>query len=251
MAAAGAFVVGSLEPHVHGRVVASLHPFDIYLPAAQRPPGLVSDQAAQALFSFGSGGLMGWTSPPSVRSRTGSISLHPSPVRRTRCARTTPRPWTPTTRRRSRWPLPSRPQDVQPVTATADVQWAPPGGTVRPVPACAAHTARVNAGEAPDTRMVATDQGPQPYWNAGLAYAPWAGGYFGVTGGVLGGLLVGTMLGSLLSTPEAFAASDIPGPELPRGGEVTGSDFNTSDFSGGFGGGYGGDSAGDFGGGDW
>ncbi|MCW7946075.1 cell division protein FtsW [Streptomyces hygroscopicus] len=59
MFAVGAFVIGSLEPHVHGRVVAWLHPMDIYLPPAQRPAGLVSDQAAQALFSFGSGGMLG------------------------------------------------------------------------------------------------------------------------------------------------------------------------------------------------
>ncbi|MFG3284611.1 FtsW/RodA/SpoVE family cell cycle protein [Streptomyces sp. NPDC048111] len=59
MAVAGAFVVGSTEPHVKGRVAAWLHPFDIYLPPAERPPGLISDQAAQALFGFGSGGLTG------------------------------------------------------------------------------------------------------------------------------------------------------------------------------------------------
>ncbi|MFJ3824524.1 FtsW/RodA/SpoVE family cell cycle protein [Streptomyces nodosus] len=59
MFAVGAFVVGSLEPHVHGRVVAWLHPMDIYLPPDQRPAGLISDQAAQALFSFGSGGILG------------------------------------------------------------------------------------------------------------------------------------------------------------------------------------------------
>ncbi|MET8957106.1 FtsW/RodA/SpoVE family cell cycle protein [Streptomyces sp. NPDC004393] len=59
MFAVGAFVVGSFEPHVHGRVVAWLHPMDIFLPPDQRPPGLVSDQAAQALFSFGSGGILG------------------------------------------------------------------------------------------------------------------------------------------------------------------------------------------------
>ncbi|MFF3909645.1 FtsW/RodA/SpoVE family cell cycle protein [Streptomyces sp. NPDC001848] len=59
MFAVGAFVVGSFEPHVHGRVVAWLHPMDIYLPPARRPAGLVSDQAAQALFSFGSGGILG------------------------------------------------------------------------------------------------------------------------------------------------------------------------------------------------
>ncbi|WP_078630589.1 FtsW/RodA/SpoVE family cell cycle protein [Streptomyces roseochromogenus] len=59
MFAIGAFVVGSFEPHVHGRVVAWLHPMDIFLPPDKRPPGLISDQAAQALFSFGSGGILG------------------------------------------------------------------------------------------------------------------------------------------------------------------------------------------------
>ncbi|WP_371657044.1 MULTISPECIES: FtsW/RodA/SpoVE family cell cycle protein [unclassified Streptomyces] len=59
MAAVGAYVVGSTEPHVKGRIVAWLHPFDVFLPPEQRPPGLVSDQLAQGLFSFGSGGMTG------------------------------------------------------------------------------------------------------------------------------------------------------------------------------------------------
>ncbi|MEV4439399.1 FtsW/RodA/SpoVE family cell cycle protein [Streptomyces sp. NPDC049577] len=59
MAALGAGVVGSLEPHVKGRIVAWLHPFDIFLPADRRPKGLVSGQLADALFGFGSGGLTG------------------------------------------------------------------------------------------------------------------------------------------------------------------------------------------------
>jgi cell division protein FtsW (lipid II flippase) len=59
LSAVGAFAVGSIEPHVKGRAMAWLHPFDIYLPKDQRPPGLVSDQSAQALFGFGSGGLTG------------------------------------------------------------------------------------------------------------------------------------------------------------------------------------------------
>lgn len=59
MAAAGAGAVGTLSPHVHARVVAWLHPMAIFLPPAQRPAGLVSDQSAQALFSFGSGGILG------------------------------------------------------------------------------------------------------------------------------------------------------------------------------------------------
>ncbi len=59
MAVVGAAVVGTTEPHVKGRVMAWLHPMDIFLPEKERPPGLISDQAAQALFGFGSGGISG------------------------------------------------------------------------------------------------------------------------------------------------------------------------------------------------
>ncbi|WP_055495073.1 FtsW/RodA/SpoVE family cell cycle protein [Streptomyces sp. TP-A0356] len=57
MFAVGAFVVGSLEPHVHGRVVAWLHPMDALTPKGQAAG--MSDQLAKALFSFGSGGVTG------------------------------------------------------------------------------------------------------------------------------------------------------------------------------------------------
>ncbi|MGW4383378.1 FtsW/RodA/SpoVE family cell cycle protein [Kitasatospora sp. NPDC004531] len=57
MAAVGAAVVGDLEPHVHGRVEAWLHPLDYYEPV--HDPALVSEQPAQALFSLGSGHLLG------------------------------------------------------------------------------------------------------------------------------------------------------------------------------------------------
>lgn len=57
MASAGAFVVGSTEPHVKGRVAAWLDPLSYYW--KDRPPGVVSDQSAQALFSFGTGGVSG------------------------------------------------------------------------------------------------------------------------------------------------------------------------------------------------
>ncbi|MGW1200800.1 FtsW/RodA/SpoVE family cell cycle protein [Streptomyces sp. NPDC002536] len=57
MFSVGAVVVASFEPHVHGRVAAWLHPMDYY--KVPRPAEIVSDQAAQALFSFGSGGVMG------------------------------------------------------------------------------------------------------------------------------------------------------------------------------------------------
>ncbi|WP_328396492.1 FtsW/RodA/SpoVE family cell cycle protein [Streptomyces sp. NBC_00390] len=53
LAAAGAFAVGSLEPHVHGRVEDWLHPFAT-IEAGQGP-----NQLAQSLFSFASGGMLG------------------------------------------------------------------------------------------------------------------------------------------------------------------------------------------------
>ncbi|MEV7727616.1 FtsW/RodA/SpoVE family cell cycle protein [Streptomyces sp. NPDC087917] len=57
MACLGAFVVGSTQPHVKGRVAAWLNPLSIYW---DKPPeGIVSDQSAQALFSFGTGGISG------------------------------------------------------------------------------------------------------------------------------------------------------------------------------------------------
>lgn len=59
MASVGAGVVGSTSAHVKARVVAWLHPMAIFLPQNQRPAGLTSDQSAQALFSFGSGGILG------------------------------------------------------------------------------------------------------------------------------------------------------------------------------------------------
>lgn len=137
--------------------------------------------------------------------------------------------------------------------STVDVQWAPPGGAPRTVPACADDASRLAVGQDPYIRTVQTEHGHQPYWNAGPAYSPWAGGYFG--GGMLPGLLVGTMLGSMLSTPSYAYAADhhgYGGGDYNGGadaGEYSGGDFNSSDFSGDFGGGdFGG---GDFGGGDF
>ncbi|MFE5489796.1 FtsW/RodA/SpoVE family cell cycle protein [Streptomyces virginiae] len=57
MASAGAFVVGSTEPHVKARVAAWLNPLSVYW--ENPPPGVTSDQSAQALFSFGTGGISG------------------------------------------------------------------------------------------------------------------------------------------------------------------------------------------------
>ncbi|MEW1545269.1 FtsW/RodA/SpoVE family cell cycle protein [Streptomyces tsukubensis] len=53
LAAAGAYAVGTVEPHVHGRVDDWLDPF------ASVRAGRGPDQLAQSLFSFGAGGLLG------------------------------------------------------------------------------------------------------------------------------------------------------------------------------------------------
>ncbi|MEU1822568.1 MULTISPECIES: hypothetical protein [Streptomyces] len=158
--------------------------------------------------------------------------------------------------RRAGAPLPERRLpcffDPRHGPSVQDVQWAPPGGALRTVPACAADAARLADGQEPMTRQVQTEAGPQPYWNAGPAYGPWAGGYFG--GGLLPGLLVGTMLGGMMTGPAYAAGTDYSGPE---GGDDTGADFNPDDFGGGGGwgdGGGGGDfggGGGDFGGGGW
>ena len=56
MAVGGATVVGTLEPHVHGRVEAWLHPLDYYKPV--HDPA-ISEQPAEALFSLGTGHITG------------------------------------------------------------------------------------------------------------------------------------------------------------------------------------------------
>ncbi|HET6636561.1 MAG TPA: FtsW/RodA/SpoVE family cell cycle protein, partial [Streptomyces sp.] len=57
MSAGGAVVVSSFEPHVHQRVMAWLHPFAVF---KDNPPDwAITDQIAQSLFAFGSGGTLG------------------------------------------------------------------------------------------------------------------------------------------------------------------------------------------------
>jgi cell division protein FtsW (lipid II flippase) len=53
LASAGAVAVGTLEPHVHGRVQDWLHPF------ATIDAGLGPNQLAQSLFAFADGGVLG------------------------------------------------------------------------------------------------------------------------------------------------------------------------------------------------
>ncbi|QGN35198.1 hypothetical protein [Microlunatus sp. Gsoil 973] len=89
-----------------------------------------------------------------------------------------------------------------------NVQWAPPGGSVRDVPACAADAERVLAGADPYIRTVQMGARRVPYWEGGPAYAPWAQGYYNswrgsdmLTGMMVGGLLFGGMnsMGGLFS----------------------------------------------------
>ena len=79
-----------------------------------------------------------------------------------------------------------------------DVEWAPPDGAPRMVPACAADAQRVHDGLEPESRQVLAGAGGRmtPYWNAPGYYGPWAGGYFG--GFPMGGLFTGLLLGSFL-----------------------------------------------------
>jgi hypothetical protein len=110
-----------------------------------------------------------------------------------------------------------------------EVEWAPYGGTPRPVPACEADAQRVERGEDPQSREVTVGGRQVPYWNAGPMYAPFAGGFF--AGGLFPGLFIGTMLGDGLDG---------------WGGDAGG---GSGDFGGGFGGGDFGGGGGDFGGG--
>jgi hypothetical protein len=120
-----------------------------------------------------------------------------------------------------------------------DVEWAPPGGTPRQVPACAADAVRVDEGEDPSFRQVPVNGQMVPYWQAGPAFGPWAGGFFG--GGLLPGLFIGSMLGG------GFGGWGFP-DDAQAGGWGDGGDFGGFD-PGDFGGGGGDFGGGDFGGG--
>ena len=118
--------------------------------------------------------------------------------------------------------------------SVAEVEWAPPGGQPRPVPVCAADLQRIEDGIDPQVREVPYGGQMVPYWAAGPAYMPWAGGFFG--GGLLPGLFIGSMLGGGFGM---FGGA--MGDEAYAG--------DTSDFGGGDLGDFGGGDFGDFGGG--
>jgi len=111
--------------------------------------------------------------------------------------------------------------------SVTDVDWTPPGGTARSVPACAADAVRVRDGQDPNMRQVPVGGELVPYWQAGPAYAPWAGGFFG--GGLFPGLFIGSLLGG------GFGGFDAPGDAQNAGdfGDFGGGDFGGGDFGGG------------------
>jgi len=112
-----------------------------------------------------------------------------------------------------------------------EVEWAPPGGQPRPVPVCAADLQRIQDGLDPQAREVPYGGQMVPYWAAGPAYMPWAGGFFG--SGLLPGLFIGSLLG---------------GGFGPFGGTMADQAY-AGDFGGGDLGDFGGGDFGDFGGG--
>jgi hypothetical protein len=121
-----------------------------------------------------------------------------------------------------------------------DVEWSPPGGAPRLVPACEADAQRVERGDDPETREVTVGGRRVPYYDAGPAYGPWAGGYFGgVGGGLLPGLLIGSMLGGGMGfgyPDSAEAAGDWGGGDLGGdwgGGDLGGGGWGGGDFGGG------------------
>ncbi len=122
-----------------------------------------------------------------------------------------------------------------------DVEWSPPFGEPRLVPACEADAQRVERGDEPAARELVVGGSRMPYWNAGPAYAPFAGGYYGgFGGGLFPGLLMGSMLGASLGMGMGMGLG--AGMAYGDGGGFDGGGF---DFGGGGGGGF------DFGGGDF
>ena len=134
-----------------------------------------------------------------------------------------------------------------------DVEWTPPGGAPRMVPACAADAQRIHDGLEPESRQVPAGAGGRmtPYWNAPGYYGPWAGGYFGgfPMGGLFTGLLLGSFLGGGWGYP-VYAGGDAGGGD-GGGGDGGGGDFGGGDWGGGDWGGGGDFGGGDFGGGDF
>ena len=114
--------------------------------------------------------------------------------------------------------------------STADMEWAPPGGAPRAVPACPFCAQQLSEGREPRSRQVVVGGREVPMWNAPGWYAPWYGGYFGLAAS---GLLAGLALGEALSG--GFGGAYWGGPEsLADTGEGFEESLGGSEFGGGF-----------------
>ncbi len=135
--------------------------------------------------------------------------------------------------------------------STEDVEWAPPGGSPRPVPACAADAIRIKDGFAPHGRQVTVNGRQTDYWNAPGHYGPMMGGYFNGFGGgsLLSTLLMGSALGAGIGLGEDLVGGLFGDGDRGDGGD--GGDGWGDGGDGGDGGGDGGDGWGDGGGGDY
>jgi hypothetical protein len=135
--------------------------------------------------------------------------------------------------------------------STEDVEWAPPSGASRPVPACAADAIRIKEGFAPHGRQVTVNGRPTDYWNAPGHFGPMMGGYFNGFGGgsLMSTLLMGSALGAGLGLGEGLVGDlfgDGDGGDGDGDGDGDGGDGDGGDGDGG-GWGDGGDGGGDFG----
>ena len=127
--------------------------------------------------------------------------------------------------------------------SVTEVEWAPPGGAPRDVPACALDAERVRNGAEPDSRKVMVGAQRMPYWQAGPSFAPYAAGYF-ATFGVMNMMFMGTMMGGMFGGFGGFGGGYDQGyGEGFDAGQDAGGDAG-GDF--GDGGGFG-DIGGDFG----
>ena len=128
-----------------------------------------------------------------------------------------------------------------------DIDWAPAGGQLRPVPVCAADAERVAVGAEPAVRKVVTGDGRtrRAYWEAGPAYAEYNRGYFNsyAGSGLLPGVLMGAMMfGGMGGGWDGAYGGDMGGGDMGDAGGDAGGD------GGGLFGGDGGDGGGLFGG---
>jgi hypothetical protein len=121
--------------------------------------------------------------------------------------------------------------------SSQNVEWAPPGGVRREVPACPADAERVLAGADPYIRTVQVGAQRVPYWEGGQAYAPWAQGYYSRWSGsdMLSGVLIGSLLfGGMGSVFGGYGAGF--GGDMGGGGDVggdAGGDMGGGDMGGG------------------